>query len=172
MAARSRMPLLIGALALVVAVLAVVAILIVGSRDGAADTALARGEAIFQAGVDAAGRPIPRTLDGNRGGMMMGGAMMGAVAGGGCAACHGADGRGRATRRFTAPDITYGNLTDPAGMLEPDGGRGHTFSADDIRRAVTDGVGPDGERLDWPMPRWRLTDRQWADLLAYLKTLP
>ncbi|HEX9123109.1 MAG TPA: hypothetical protein VF984_07075 [Actinomycetota bacterium] len=39
------------------------------------------------------------------------------------------------------------------------------------RRAITLGVDPEGDRLSWPMPRWHLTDAEWADLLAYLKTL-
>jgi cytochrome c oxidase subunit II len=117
-----------------------------------------RGEIVFRTGRTVDGTPIPRS-----GGMMMGG---------GCAGCHGVDGRGRDRPMFTAPDITYANLTDPEGMLEPDGSRGHTYTDDELRRAVEDGVGPDGDELDWPMPRWRLTDRQWRDLLAYLKTLP
>jgi hypothetical protein len=36
---------------------------------------------------------------------------------------------------------------------------------------VIEGVDPEGDRLSWPMPRWNLSDVQWADLLSYLKTL-
>jgi cytochrome c oxidase subunit II len=125
-----------------------------GGEAGPADP----GEVIFRTGRAADGTPIPRS-----GGMM---------AAHGCAGCHGADGRGRARPMFTAPDITYANLTDPQGMREPDGSRGHTYTDDELRRAVEEGIGPDGEELEWPMPRWRLTDRQWRDLLAHLKTLP
>jgi len=40
-----------------------------------------------------------------------------------------------------------------------------------IKRAVTQGLDPAGEPPDWTMPRWHLTDQDWTDLLAYLKTL-
>jgi mono/diheme cytochrome c family protein len=88
-----------------------------------------------------------------------------------CADCHGLEGRGLRTPMFISPDITYRNLTDPAGMLEPDGERGPTYTDALIHRAVTQGIDAEGKPLAWPMPRWHLTDRQWQDLLAYLKTL-
>ncbi len=122
-------------------------------------TEAARGEWIFRTGTDPdTGQPIPYS-----GGMGM---VMG------CAGCHGPDGRGLRTPMFVSPDITYRNLTDPAGMVEPDGSRGHRYTDELIRRAVTQGLDPEGRPLAWPMPRWRLTDRQWQDLLAYLKVLP
>jgi len=115
------------------------------------------GERIFRFGLDAEGNPIPRS-----GGMMMRTS---------CAGCHGADGRGRSTAMFVSPDITYENLTDPAGMLEPDGSRGDTFTDEQIRRAVTEGLDAAGEPLSWPMPQWRLSDDQWSALLEHLKSL-
>ncbi len=120
---------------------------------------VARGEWIFRTGTDPdTGQPIPYA-----GGMGM---VMG------CAGCHGPDGRGLRTPMFISPDITYRNLTDPAGMVEPDGRRGPTYTDELIRRAVTRGLDAEGKPLAWPMPRWRLTERQWQDLLAYLKALP
>jgi len=121
-------------------------------------TPAARGEWIFRTGADPDGQPIPSS-----GGMMMRAS---------CADCHGVDGRGLRTPMFASPNTTYRNLTDPAGMLEPDGSRGAIYTDDLIRRAVTQGIDAEGKPLDWPMPRWRLTDREWSDLLAYLKTLP
>jgi mono/diheme cytochrome c family protein len=123
-----------------------------------AGDAAGRGEWAFRTGTDVDGRAIPYA-----GGMMMRMA---------CADCHGRDGHGLRMPMFLSPDITYRNLTDPAGMLEPDGYRGHTYTDDLIRRAVTQGIDAEGKPLAWPMPRWRLTDHQWDDLLAYLKTLP
>lgn len=87
-----------------------------------------------------------------------------------CANCHGLDGHGLRTPMFVSPNITCRNLSDPAGMLEPDGTRGPTYSDDLIRRAVTQGIDAEGHQLAWPMPRWQLTDQEWNDLLAYLKT--
>jgi len=57
-------------------------------------------------------------------------------------------------------------------MLEPDGTRGPTYTDELIRRAVTQGIDAEGKPLAWPMPRWLLSDAEWQDLLAYLKTLP
>ncbi len=121
-------------------------------------TPAARGAWIFRTGADPDGQPI----------LSSGGMMMSAS----CAGCHGVGGRGLRTPMFVSPNITYRNLTDPEGMLEPDGTRGPTYTADQIRRAVTQGIDAEGQSLAWPMPRWQLTDDEWNDLLAYLKTLP
>ncbi len=40
-----------------------------------------------------------------------------------------------------------------------------------IKRAITQGVDPAGESLDWTMPRWQMSAQDLNDLLAYLKTL-
>ena len=182
MAGSARRSLWIAGAALLVAVLAAAGVLVIGSsRHGGGDWApaigggssAARGEVIFQTGRDASGSVIPRSGDGGPGGSMMGGGMMGGgmMTGGGCATCHGSDGRGRSTMMFSAPDITYPNLTDPQGMVEPDGTRGPTFSDATLRTAVTQGIDPEGDHLEWPMPQWRLASPQWSDLLAYLKML-
>ena len=155
---------LVGGLALLgvgVAGLVVLAVsgLVTNRRDGTfADATVANGAHIFRTGRTREGRVVPFA-----GGMMMRLS---------CAQCHGWDGRGLRTPMFDSPDITYRNLTDPAGMREPDGGRGPTYTEDLIRRAVTAGVDAQGESLAWPMPRWQLTDQDWQDLVAYLKTLP
>ena len=82
------------------------------------------------------------------------------------------DARHSSGRRSSAPDITYGNLTDSQGMVTPDGTRAETFTDADIRNAVVDGIDPGGGRLATPMPQWQLTDEEWSALLAYLRTLP
>jgi mono/diheme cytochrome c family protein len=131
-----------------------------GGTTGGTTDPLALGERIFEQGIGTDGQPIPRT-----GGFGM-------MASGGCASCHGADGHGRTTMMFTTPNITYANLTDPAGMLDPDGTRGTTYTDDLIRRAIVEGLDADGETLSSGMPRWQLTDEDWADLLLELKALP
>ncbi len=139
------------------------------STSPRANTALAAGEAIFRAGVFD-GRPIPRS-DGSAGGMMGGGGMGGDMMAGGCATCHGPDGRGRTTSSFSAPNIAYTNLTDRAGMLMPDGTRGPAYTDASIRSAVVQSTDPKGDKLARPMPQWRLSDEEWGALLTYLKTL-
>ena len=103
-----------------------------GGSAGSAP-AVSPGQAIFKNGVDANGVPIPRTVSQNGGGMMGGGTPGSGMMGGSmmkraCADCHGRDGRGRATSLYTAPDIAYTNLTDPKGMLMPDGTRGSVYT--------------------------------------------
>lgn len=121
----------------------------------------AAGPRIFNEGVGPDGQPVPRS----------GGVSMPMMGGSGCAACHGTNGRGERTMMLTTPDITYANLTDPAGMIETDGSHGMVYTDALIRRAITQGIGADGDALSTAMPRWQLSDAAWQDLLAYLKTL-
>jgi cytochrome c oxidase subunit II len=121
------------------------------------------GERIFFTGANSRGERI--SYEGGFG-MMMG--MMRVS----CAQCHGSDGRGGRTMMFTTPNITYRNLTDPQGMLEPSGERGHTYTDAMIRQAITEGLDAEGEPLDSLMPRWRMDDEDLSDLIDYLKTLP
>ena len=176
---RSRRSLVIAAVAIAVAAAAAVGVLIVDAHRQASPVAggsspAAIGEAIFQSGIGPDGAPIPRSESQTPpagGGMMGGSGMMGGMMRLSCADCHGADGHGLATQQFTSPDITYANLTDPKGMLAPDGTRGPTYTDSTLRRAITTGIDPEGDHLAWPMPQWRLTNQEWSGLLAYLKTL-
>jgi len=164
----------IAGVALGVAALAAVAVVLISAHHQASPIAagtspVALGEAVFQKGLGPNGVPIPRTESQSGGGMMGGG--MGQMMGGGCASCHGSDGHGLQAQQFTSPNITYANLTDPKGMLMPDGTRGPTYSDAAIHTAVTSGIDPTGSHLAWPMPQWQLTGQEWNGLLAYLKTL-
>lgn len=100
------------------------------------------------------------------GGIGMG--MMGRLA---CATCHGADGRGGPVRMMMysvdVPDIRYQTLTsgDHEGMEH------EAYTDEDIKRAITQGVEPDGHSLDPFMPRWSMSEEDLNDLLAFLKTL-
>ncbi|MHB8841879.1 MAG: c-type cytochrome [Candidatus Aquicultor sp.] len=82
--------------------------------------------------------------------------------GGGCANCHGPDGRGGTTvmmGRFTAPDITYKTLIKEG------------FNDDLIKRAITRGQHETGGALSTNMPRWHMSDQDLNDVIDYLKTL-
>jgi hypothetical protein len=46
------------------------------------------------------------------------------------------------------------------------------YSLADFKLAVEDGKHPDGEELNSDMPRWKMSDADLQDLLAFLKTLP
>jgi hypothetical protein len=178
--ARSRRSTLVIALvALGVAALAAVAVLVIGAHREASSSAtgtssVALGGAVFQSGLGPNGVPIPRSESQSQssgGGMMGSGVMGGGMMRLSCASCHGVGGHGLATQEFTSPNITYSNLSDPKGMLAPDGTRGPTYSDASLRRAITTGIDPSGGQLAWPMPQWQLTGQEWHGLLAYLKTL-
>ncbi len=127
------------------------------------------GERIYYTGTSANGRISYK--GGGLGGIMGGGMMGGRLA---CADCHGDDGRGGAhfmhMTRMDAPDIRWSTLTstehDGAEMDHP------PFDAASFKSAVTRGIDPGGDPLDGDMPRWRMSDQDIADLIAFLKELP
>ena len=120
------------------------------------------GERIYFTGISASGDPISR-IGGNMHMHMMGGA---------CVTCHGSDRQGRRMMPAfwqVAPPLTHAALfeTHDAG----DGHGGHDRYTDDtLQRAVFHGVDPAGNPLDDGMPRWSMSDRDWKDLLAYLRS--
>ena len=127
------------------------------------------GEQIYFTATSQRGTRITSDM----GGEMMGGGMMGGgmVA---CASCHGPDGRGGRARimmrSFVAPDIRYKTLTEE--KMEHEGGEEHPPYTDEaIKRAITQGVNPAGDPLEWPMPRWSMSDEDLDDLLEFLKSL-
>jgi hypothetical protein len=94
-----------------------------------------------------------------------------------CANCHGPEGRGgRITmmmETFQVPDIRYGNLTAAAGgwTSEEDHEEHPPYTDETIKEAITLGVDPSGDPLDWPMPTWRMSESDLEDLLDFIKTL-
>ena len=130
------------------------------------------GEQIYFTATSQRGTPI--TSDISMG--MMGGGMQT------CASCHGPAGRGRRgrvmMRAFEAPDIRYQTLTaeEHGEEGEEEADKEHPmehepFTDETIKQAITEGVEPDGESLEWPMPRWTMSDEDLDDLLEFLKTL-
>jgi len=120
------------------------------------------GEQIYFTATSQRGTPITSDL---RMGMMGGRTLP-------CATCHGADGRGGRVRimmqTFEAPDIRYRALTAEE---HGEGEMGHTYTDEAIKRAITEGIEPDGEPLEWPMPRWQMSEGDLNDLLEFLKSL-
>lgn len=111
------------------------------------------GEMIFMTGVNDRGERIPFTA----------GPQWLYMHGGGCASCHGADGKGGIYPMMCGiktPDIRYSTLNKTHGM-----------SKEDIIRAITKGVGDEGEELDLCMPRWQMSEKDINDVLEYLKQL-
>lgn len=127
------------------------------------------GEMIYFTGVNEQGERIPFTD----------GPMWLYRHGGGCADCHGADGRGGRVQMmmevFEVPDIRYETLTSEAhgeGEEHEEEEMEHApFTEETIKQAITEGIEPDGEALDWPMPRWSMSEQDLDDLVEFLKTL-
>ena len=136
-----------------------------GSRAGLPFRSYAsNGERIYFTGESETGPQITSQMQGMH--RMQAGRMA-------CADCHGSDGRGGTVRMmmssFDAPDIRYSTLIE--GEHEDAHGEHPPYMDEDIKRAVTEGIDPAGEELDWIMPRWEMTDEQLNDLIAYMKTL-
>jgi cytochrome c oxidase subunit 2 len=91
--------------------------------------------------------------------------------GGGCAACHGPDGRGGAPVMMGTEipgDIRFYHLTEE----EHEEGEEHPpYTEELIKRAITQGLNPAGEPLDLTMPRWHMSEADLDDLIMFLKTL-
>jgi cytochrome c oxidase subunit 2 len=119
----------------------------------------ANGRQIYLHSVDSMGEPVTYT----------GGPDMMVYSGGiSCATCHGEDGHGGQVyfmmQNFDIPDITWPELTGPH--------EDHpTYTVATVKKAITDGLDPAGEPLEYPMPRWQMSAVDLDDLLAYLMTL-
>ncbi len=128
------------------------------------------GEQIYLTATNQQGESIPYT-----GGPGSGGMMQSRLA---CVSCHGKGGKGGEhwmhMDYMKAPEIRWQALNneerDEHEGLEGDAHEGYTLEM--FRQAVVDGQHPDGEALDWDMPRWQLADGDLEDLFEYLKTLP
>jgi mono/diheme cytochrome c family protein len=127
------------------------------------------GERIYFTGRSSSNQPVVPDLVG-RGRMASAGRLA-------CANCHGPEGRGgRITlmmESFQVPDIRYGTLTatEGGGTSEADHEEHPPYTDETIKEAITLGVDPSGDPLDWPMPTWRMSEGDLEDLLAFLKTL-
>ena len=121
-----------------------------------------RGQQIFEKGTSARGSKIEASLPG--------GVRVPASAVP-CAGCHGIDGLGRPEGGIVPANVTWDALTKPYGHVRPEGRTRLPYSERTVRRAVTMGFDASGNQLSSVMPRFQLTMRDAADLIAYLKKL-
>ncbi|MET0621438.1 MAG: ABC transporter substrate-binding protein, partial [Pyrinomonadaceae bacterium] len=87
-----------------------------------------------------------------------------------CANCHAADGLGTAEGGVRPAPVNWDALAG-ARTSALTGRPRPPYDARTLTRALRLGVNSAGERLHLAMPRYRLTDRQAADLVAFLKIL-
>ena len=126
------------------------------------------GERIYFTATSNSGQPIEAEMLGMR--RMQPGMIA-------CVNCHGPEGRGGTVtmmmETFKVPDIRYSTLTAAEhGQDNEDDHENHPPYTDEaIKRAITQGLDPAGEPLDWPMPNWRMSGSDLEDLVSYLKSL-
>lgn len=88
-----------------------------------------------------------------------------------CASCHGQRGEGGEEGGVRPSALTWDALTRPYEVDHPSGRSHPPYTERLLKRAVTMGMDPAGQPLHVAMPRYRLTHREAAALVAYLKTL-
>lgn len=119
-----------------------------------------RGRAIYVEGKSSTGQPIMALVGAGRNALP---ASLFA-----CASCHGEDGRGRREGGISPADITPAAL----GRAAVVGVRTRqSYTAALLKRAVATGRDSGGQLLDRAMPRYRMSERDANDLLAYLAIL-
>lgn len=88
-----------------------------------------------------------------------------------CGNCHGEDGRGRPEGGIAPSNIQWSELTKPYGHIHDSGRRHGAFDEQLVRRAIVEGMDPDGHALDGAMPRYAISAKDLSALVAYLKKL-
>ncbi len=88
-----------------------------------------------------------------------------------CGSCHGRDGRGRPEGGITPSNVTWDSLTKPYGSGALVGRTHPAYDERSVKRAITLGFDPAGNALNPSMPRYRMSQADVADLIAYLKRL-
>lgn len=88
-----------------------------------------------------------------------------------CVRCHGEDGRGGDGQGSGTPsDITWGKLTRLEEEIRSSGRAHSPYTMERLAQAISNGVDPAGNPLHVAMPRYRMTDDDMNDLVAYLTT--
>jgi len=122
-----------------------------------------RGKQLYQSGTSPAGSEVAALL--GRDGAEVSASLVP------CVNCHRSDGRGRAEGGIVPSDLRWAALTTPYGVVHPNGRHHPPYTQEFLERAITEGLDPSGNRLDWVMPRYRMRRGDLADLTAYLKKL-
>lgn len=129
------------------------------------------GEQIYLTGRLASGAPLTGERD--SGGSTSGGD-------GACVNCHRPSGLGMAEGRIVIPPITSRYLFNPGVLITSDTESHHfaptptgreAYTDATLARAIREGIGPDGRKLGYLMPRYNLDDGTMGSLISYLKML-
>jgi len=88
-----------------------------------------------------------------------------------CAGCHGDDGLGRPEGATEPSVVTWSKLTTPYGLTHQSGRKHPAYDERTLARAISDGVDPAGNVLDWTMPRYSMPGEDMKALVAFMKKL-
>ncbi|MBU3920524.1 MAG: c-type cytochrome, partial [Alphaproteobacteria bacterium] len=88
-----------------------------------------------------------------------------------CASCHGRTGSGQSERGVNPSQITRDALTRPYSVKESAGRKRPPYTAATFRNAVRNGKDSGGNALAEAMPRFNFTDKQLADIWAFLEVI-
>lgn len=88
-----------------------------------------------------------------------------------CASCHGRTGEGKSERGVQPSRINREDLTRPYSVKEASGRTRPPYTASTFRNAVRSGKDSGGNALAEAMPRFSLTDKQLADVWAFLAVI-
>jgi cytochrome c oxidase subunit 2 len=87
-----------------------------------------------------------------------------------CVTCHGADGHGGRVnfmmQSYDIPNITWPELTGPDPDMEHP-----PYTEETLKQVITQGIDPGGSLLEYPMPRWQMSEQDLNDLVNFIKTL-
>ncbi|MEE8403131.1 MAG: cytochrome c [Candidatus Hydrothermarchaeaceae archaeon] len=122
------------------------------------------GQAIFYTGFNLKGEQIS----------VSGGPRWLYMHGGSCVECHGVDGKEGGIPMMCSeevPSITYHDLTEGEHEAHEGEEEHQPYTDEAIKKAITEGIEPDGEGLDPCMPKWDMSDEDLNDVIEYLKTL-
>lgn len=88
-----------------------------------------------------------------------------------CASCHGRDGKGRPEGGVTPTDINWANLAKPYGVTHASGRKHPPYDERLLKRSISMGIDPAGNKLHVAMPRFRMSHQDMEDLTAYVRQL-
>lgn len=120
-----------------------------------------RGKSIFQKGISLTGNDVFAVMSG----IDVPASVLP------CSSCHGANGKGKPEGGVTPSNITWSALlTSFTGKRK--NGRTHIpYSTKTLKRAITMGFDPSGNKLHSTMPQYKMTATDIADLVAYMQVL-
>src|SRR5262245_25298343 len=122
-----------------------------------------RGKEIYLLGTSKSGRNILAYIGDSS--MEVAGSSMA------CANCHGLSGQGKSEGGIDPSNITWEALTKPYGVTHFSGRKHPPYTARALEFAITRGLDPGGNRLQYAMPRYQMSKEDLDDLVLYLKRL-